>query len=318
MKKKIVSTLLLLCLILISSCSSNDDGLPSPPDSINEPSFPIPDIPVPVIIPTATFIGFSPQNAFLGDTITITGTNLEANLATLQLKFGDVETKIISATATSAKVIVPNKLNEAIVKLTLTANDTVLTSPDNFHLNAPVITAINYMKGFAGQSVQISGMGFRDSQNIGQIAFNGTAIDASLTQVGNTKLVMYVPTGYAAGNYPISVTIAGMTATAPNQFEVVVPTITGMTPTTGDKYTDITITGTNLKDIYGSGFGTSVRFVDAANSQFIASGMILSYNENEIKVKLPNNLVSGHSYKVSVSVVRSVVTVNELFIYNED
>lgn len=312
MKKKFSIVTLLLCLVFITACST-DDGLPSPPVGI------IPPKPDPVVVippPSApTFTGFIPQNAFLGDTITITGTNLEANLAQLHLKFGNVATTIVSATPTTARVIVPNDLDTAAVKLSLTSGETVLTSTDDFHLNAPVIDSIDYTKGFAGQFVRIHGKGFRNSFHIDQIAFDGTPIEASLTDVGNTKLFMTIPTNMAQGSYPISVTIAGMTATAPTQFEVVVPTITSITPETGQEFTTMTITGTNLKDIYGIGIDTYVSFRDTAG-QASKVGLVLSSEENEITVKVPR-LQAGHTYKVAVTVVRSTVTATQLFTYTE-
>ncbi|PWB27219.1 IPT/TIG domain-containing protein [Flavobacterium sp. HTF] len=321
MKNKIAFAALIMFAISIIGCSDDNTSSPPPPDLVTpqppEVVDPLPGTPGTGTPAPSTFTGFYPKNAFLGDTITITGTNIEANRANLQLKFGNVETTIVSATPTTAKVIVPNDLNEAEVKIVYTSGNTSITSSDSFHLNAPVINSISYTKGFAGQFINIYGKGFRNSFHIDQISFNGIVIQASLTNVGNKELFLSVPKDTPKGSYPISVTIAGMTVKAPSLFEVVVPTITSMTPTAGSKDTTITIKGTNLKDIYGIGISTLVSFKDAETNQGSTAGMVISSEENEIKVKAPK-LQSGHTYKVTVLVVKGAVTANEVFKYTEN
>jgi len=320
MKNKFAFAALIMFAIMIIGCSDDNVSSPPPPDLVKPqpPAVnPVTETPVTVVPPPSTFTGFHPQNAFLGDTITITGTNIEANLANLQVKFGNVETTIVSATPTTAKVIVPNDLNEAAVKIVYITGQASITSSDSFHLNAPVINSISYTKGFAGQFVNIYGKGFRNSFHINQISFNGTEIQANLTTVGNKELFLSVPKDTPKGSYPISVTIAGMTVKAPTIFEVVVPSITSITPTTGNKDTTITITGTNLKDIYGIGISTLVSFKDAETNLGSTAGIVISNESNEIKVKVPK-LQPGHTYKVTVLVVKGSVIASEVFKYTED
>lgn len=52
-----------------------------------------------------------------------------------------------------------------------------------------------------------------------------------------------------------------MTATATDQFEVIVPTITFFTPETGSQFTRMTITGANFKDVNGGRWTVSVSVV---------------------------------------------------------
>jgi hypothetical protein len=315
MKYKFALTKLTLLSLLISSCSSTED---TPIIEVKEPMKPDVVVEPPVVIPAATLTSFSPQNAYLGDVITLYGANLDKNLKLLSVSIGGVETEILSATSTSATVMIPNDLNNEAVKITLrTAGvDIPLISKEDFHLNAPVINSISYSKGFAGQQVTLKGKGFRNSYNIGQIAFNGVDINSSLTNVGNSELFMTVPKGLDSGKYPITVKIAGMTATAPSLFEVVVPTITSITPTSGKEFTKITITGTHLKDIYGIGVASIVSFVDAVTKTGSITGTILSSEENKIEVKVPR-LQVGKTYNVRVLVVRSSVEAIDTFKYTE-
>lgn len=320
MKNRFALATLTLLSLLIASCSGTDDN----PDPIaKEPAKPDPVVVVqpPVVVPPATFTGFSPQNAYLGDVITLYGANLDKNLKLLSVDFEGVETEIISATATSLTVAVPNDLDKEAVKIRIrTAGvETPLSSKEDFHLNAPVINSISHTKGFSGQKVLIKGKGFRNSYHIGQIAFNGVNIESPVTNVGNSELTMNVPKGLDSGKYPITVTIAGMAATAPSLFEVVVPTITSITPTSGRKYTIVTINGTNLKDIYGLGINPSVVFrdVDAQNNLGTSSGTIQSSGENKIEVKIPDNLKEGKTYRVQLSVVSGRAEAKETFTYTK-
>jgi IPT/TIG domain len=320
MKNRFALATLTLLSLLIASCSGTDDN----PDPVaKDPAKPDPVVVVqpPVVVPPATFTGFSPQNAYLGDVITLYGANLDKNLKLLSVDFEGVETEIISATATSLTVAVPNDLDKEAVKIRIrTAGvETPLSSKEDFHLNAPVINSISHTKGFSGQKVLIKGKGFRNSYHIGQIAFNGVNIESPVTNVGNSELTMNVPKGLDSGKYPITVTIAGMAATAPNLFEVVVPTITSITPTSGRKYTIVTINGTNLKDIYGLGINPSVVFrdVDAQNNLGTSSGTIQSSGENKIEVKIPDNLKEGKTYRVQLSVVSGRAEAKETFTYTK-
>lgn len=315
MKNSILFITLSILALLSTACSPTDDNLTP---IAKEPTKPDPPVVVtpPAAVPPATFTDFSPKNAYLGDVITIYGTNLDKNLKLLSVSIGGVETTITSATPTSATVIIPEDLNSESAKITLnTAGQTTpLISKEDFHLNAPVINSISYAKGFAGQRVTIKGKGFRNSYHIDQISFNGADVEASLTNVGNAELSMTIPTGLPSGKYPISVTIAGMKATASGLFEVIVPTITSITPTTGFQNTKVTITGTNLKDIYGK--ETIVSFKDAQVTTVSVTGTVLLSEENKIEVNVPR-LVEGHTYTVKVLVVRSSAVAATTFTYKK-
>lgn len=316
MKNRLVFTTLTFLSLLIISCSGNDDELTPMAQEPIKPDAPV-VVTQPDVIPAATFTDFSPKNAYLGDVITIYGTNLDKNLKLLSASIGGVETTITSATSTSATVIIPDDLNSESAKITLTTagQATPLISQEDFHLNAPIINSISYSKGFAGQLVTIKGKGFRNSYHIGQISFNGADIDASLTNVGNSELSLTVPKGLPSGKYPISVTIAGMKATSSSLFEIVVPTITAITPTTGFQYTNMTITGTNLKDIFGE-IPIIVSFTDTETNTSSTVGTVLISEENKIEVQVPR-LHEGHTYKVKVLVVRSSVEAAITFIYKK-
>jgi len=265
-----------------------------------------------------TFTSFSPETAFIGDVVTITGENLGTDPDALTVRFGNVDATVINSSGTSAQVVVPADIEAAAVKIRLSVPGSADISPaHDFIVKAPVIESISPTSGFGGQRVTIKGKGFRNSYHFDQISFGTTVIDKGTVHFeGNTELLFSVPDHAAAGKYNISVDILGMTAVADDQFEVIVPTLTSFTPETGSQYTSMTITGTHLKDINGG--STSVFFRDKQTGLQLTSALITQLSATEIKVIVPalvNDRPQG--WTVSVSVVSSTVTAANVFQYIE-
>ena len=259
-----------------------------------------------------TFTGFSPQTAFIGDTITLQGEHLGSNAEALRVLFGSIDATVVSASETAVRVVVPDEIEAASVKIKFGNGDDQLTSANDFQLKAPVIDSIDVRSGFSGQFLNIYGKGFRKSYKTDQIMFGDKSITANTTQPGNSEIFMTVPRNLAAGKYPVKVTIAGMTANAPDLFEVIVPSITSFTPHTGSWNTEMVITGTNLKNI-NEGVATSVIFEDFATGAGSYVAYIKSANANEIKLSVPNGLTEGRTYRIIISVVGSVAKTTEPF-----
>lgn len=272
-----------------------------------------------VVVPAVPSIAsFSPQTAFIGDVVTITGENLGTDPDKLTIRFGNADATVIGAAGTSARVIVPADIEASSVKIYLSVpGGADLTPADNFTVKAPVIESISHTRGFGGQRITIKGKGFRNSYHFDQVEFGSTVIDKSTVNfTGTTELLFSVPNHAAAGKYTITVDILGMTAMAADQFEVIVPTLTSFTPETGSQYTAMTITGTNLKDINGG--TTSVFFRDKQTGLQLTTGLITFLTDTEIKVIVPS-LVKDRpqGWTVSVSVVSSTVVAANVFNYTE-
>jgi hypothetical protein len=266
-----------------------------------------------VILPAMpTFTSFSPQTAFIGDTVTLQGEHLGTNPDALTVNFGNVQAKVVSASETSAKVVVPDEIEKASAKIQLISNLNSLTSTSDFVLKAPVIDSITVKSGFSGQYYYIRGKGFRKSYKTEQIIFGNTTIAANLGVPGHSDLYTKVPAGLAAGKYTVKVVVAGITATATDLFEVIVPGITSFTPHSGNYFTEMTITGTNLANI-NQGNAASVRFVDLATGSSYQAGVI-SGNANQIKLYVPR-LTVGNTYRIVVDIVGSAATTTEPFTF---
>lgn len=266
-----------------------------------------------VVVPE--FTGFAPRTAFIGDTVTITGRGLGVDPDALSIRFGDVDARVVSVSETVAKVIVPDDIAEASVKIRLFVTGVAdIISAEDFILKAPVIESISHVVGLPGQLIRIKGKGFRNSYKFDQISFGETFMKANSITPGNTELIMHVPNKTAAGKYTVAVRVLGMTATAPDQFEVRVPTITSFTPNSGTQLTTITITGTNFKDPNGG--NTGVVFSDFNTSLNTRAAYIISLTSTEIKVDVPE-LPKG-TWKITVMVLGGSVTAAEPFTYTEE
>jgi PBP1b-binding outer membrane lipoprotein LpoB len=302
------SALFISICLLVACTKTKDDKSVDPPVNNNPPvSHPQDSTP-----PPPTFTDFSPATAFIGDTITITGTNLGTNITALHVRFGSVDATVVSAANTVVKVIVPNDIEEATNKIQLTINNSTVSPEKSFLLKAPVIESISYTKGFPGQTIKIQGKGFRNSYKFNQVTFGTKAIDKGTVNPGNTTLTIHAPDRFQPGKYAISVTIAGMTATATDSFTVITPSIQSISPTSGDGFSVVTITGDNLKD--DNGGSTAVFFSDWQTGLNTRAVYLQSVSNNQIKAIL-SNLPAG-TYRVSVMVVSGSIDFTQPFTCN--
>jgi len=266
-----------------------------------------------VILPaTPTFTSFSPQTAFIGDTVTIQGEHLGTNADALTVNFGNVQAKVVSASETSVQVVVPDEIEKASAKIQLISGLTALTSTSDFQLKAPVIDSITIKSGFCGQYYYIRGKGFRKSYKTEQIIFGNTTLPANWGAPDHSYLYTKVPEGMAAGKYTVKVVVAGMTATATDLFEVIAPSITSFTPHSGTYITEMTITGTNLANV-NPGNDVFVKFVDFATGIGNIYGLLISHDANQIKLYVPNLTVG--TYRIIVSIVSSTASTTEPFTF---
>jgi hypothetical protein len=265
---------------------------------------------IPAGIPT--FTSFSPQTAFIGDTVTIQGEHLGTNADALTVNFGNVQAKVVSASETSVQVVVPDEIEKASAKIQLISGLTALTSISDFQLKAPVIDSITIKSGFCGQYYYIRGKGFRKSYKTEQIIFGNTTLPANWGAPDHSYLYTKVPEGMAAGKYTVKVVVAGMTATATDLFEVIAPSITSFTPHSGTYITEMTITGTNLANV-NPGNDVFVKFVDFATGIGNIYGLLISHDANQIKLYVPNLTVG--TYRIIVSIVSSTASTTEPFTF---
>jgi hypothetical protein len=265
-----------------------------------------------VVAPALT--GFSPETAFIGDVITLTGNGFGTNPDALSIYFGNVQATVVSAAETSAAVVVPDDLEEVKTDIRFTTSgDNKLVAPNKFTVKAPVIESISPTMGLPGQLIRVKGKGFRNTYRLQQLNFGSTPMAANIINPANTELIMRVPDKSTAGTYAIDVNILDMVATAADKFEVITPTVTSFTPETGGEFTTITITGTTFIDPNGG--NTGVIFSDAKTGLNSTAGYILSRTATELKVDVPR--LSNGTWKITVMVLGASVTPPTVFTYTE-
>lgn len=265
-----------------------------PNDSTNTPPKPRP-----------VLTDFAPANAFIGDTITLIGTNLIADLNKFEVYFDGVMATIISASATGVQVVVPDDIAEAKSRIQyVIAGDSTLTVNKDFILKAPVIESVTPTVGFARQIIEIKGKGFRKSYKFDHVSLGTYNVEKSAITPGNTKLLVPVPDNLKPGTYPIHVTVAGMTATATDQFKKIEPVIQSLSVSSAPVLTELTIKGENFVDPNGG--ATTVFLNDwVSNASSIYPPTIMAITNNEIRIKLP--VIKSGDYKVRVRVVGAIV-----------
>lgn len=210
-------------------------------------------------IPPPTITSFTPTNAQMGQTVTITGTNFTG---ATQVRFGTINSPsftVISPTEITAVVGAGSSGNVRV-----TTPGGIVNSPGfTFTAPAPTITSFSPTSAIAGTTITINGTNLT---NATVVSFGGTNA-ASFNVVGGsmgTQITAVVGAG-ATGSVSVTTLGGGPAATLPGFTFIPPPTINavgGFTPTSGGLGATITINGTNFTG------ATLVTFGGVAASSF--------------------------------------------------
>ncbi len=156
-------------------------------------------------------------------------------------------------------------------------------------------------KGPVGTTVTIYGTGFSATPASNTVKFNGTT--TSVLTATTTVLTANVPSG--ATNGPISVTVAGVTATSASNFTVGVggaPTLSSFSPAVGNYGATVTVTGTNYDTTL---INNRVAFAGAI-------GVVATATSTTITVPVPGSAQTG---KISIATPQgSATSATEFFV----
>ena len=199
---RIPSQLVVIALIVLSSCSSNSD--PEPP-----------------ALPQVSAI--SPMSGLVNTAVIITGTNFSTVLAENKVTFNGKEAVVTLATPTQLTATVPASAETGPVVVTVkgqaAANQPVFT----VQALAAEVTKISPASGPINTPVIISGTSFSTIFGETKVTFNGK--EAVLTLVTSTQLTTTVPISAATG--PMVVTVKGQAAANQPVFTVIsIPVLT--------------------------------------------------------------------------------------------
>jgi hypothetical protein len=225
-----------------------------------------------------------------GDTLTITGTNLESSgcsgdpsvfFGTARDFFGAID-----PSATSLSVTVPSNVSLGSTVAVIVDNQCTLSAPAGsaqftFSVPIPVITSLSETEGAAGDALTITGKNLQSGECFGNggstgdsgttpvVYFNDVGIRSDPTAVSPTSLTVTVPFSVGAAEFylgsAIEVIVDNNCAPSPSAasahftYELPIPTITSLSESAGLPGSMVTITGTNLEDACNS-VGDSVFF----------------------------------------------------------
>ncbi|MHB1459799.1 MAG: IPT/TIG domain-containing protein [Armatimonadota bacterium] len=237
------------------------------------------------VIPAPTISSFAPTSGKVGDSVTITGTNLTG---ATEVKFNGTAAatfSVVSVTSITATVPVGTATGKVSVA---TPGGTVTSTGDYTVYPAPTVTSFSPTSGKVGDSVTITGTNLTGATGV---RFNGTAAVA-YSVVSATCVTATVPVGATTGK--ISVTTLGGTASSTGDYIVYqAPTISSFTPTSGKVGDSVTITGTNFTG------ATAVKFNGTAAAIFSV------VSATSITATVPGGTTTG---KVSVITPGGTVT----------
>lgn len=230
-----------------------------------------------------TVSGFSPSSGTFGTAITITGSNMN-QLSGIML--GDVTITSYSSYSNYVTFWIPNNIASKKSKIYILKGNQKLEIPGGeFTMNKPTITSLSTNKAYIGNTFTVNGTNFNSSYFYNYIFIGTTKFQASSSYTSYMSIT--IPSGLAAGEYPISVTNGVDTVVASSKINIVVPTITGISPGSGNWGSDLIISGHNFNTNY-----SSVYFGGTGYSTY-------SYDSTTYKIKVPSYLTPG-TYKISL------------------
>jgi len=241
----------------------------------------------------STVTSFIPHQARPGENITITGNYLNWVTA---ITFADGKNvdSFVSKTMTQLVVTIPMDAQTGPLVISYGGTEPMqVETPDTLNVTLPAFTSIspNLIKHAGNLTINGTNLDL-----VSQVLFEGdTSHIRSFVSQSATQIVVKVPASTKKGNVTL-VAASGVTVKSSDILDVVLPTITEMSPNPIDSLANLTITGTNLDLVTGIAFTN----VAAKVTTFV------SKSADKIVVKLPSGAKKGN---IVLSVLNSTLTV---------
>jgi len=242
-------------------------------------------------VPVVTGVSPSTGSIAGGDTVTITGSEL---MGASDVQFGTVHATILTVSADTITVTAPGHvLGTVDVTVTTLGGTSATSSADEYTYAGATVTGVSpaYGSMAGGDTVTISGSGFLGASDV-----QFGSAHATINSVSDTTIVVISP-GNTAGTYHVTVTTPAGTsvATPADQYMYIgVPTITGISPTSGSTAgnTPVTITGNGFLGTFAVKFGTTYGTIQTVSDTTIT---VLSPGHTAGIVDITATTVSGTS-----------------------
>ena len=251
-----------------------------------------------VTLPLLTAISPSPVKAQTN--VTIDGTNLDLAKKVIFNGVSTPVTTFVSQSATQLVVKVPEQTKKG--KLILEAASGVQTiSNMDLDIVLPAITTFSPSPINLGTNFAITGT---DLDLVKKVIFAGVApaVTAFVSQSA-TQVVVKIPAGTRKGKITLEAA-SGVQIKSDNDLDVVLPSITSMSPNPIDPGTNLTITGAHLDLV------SSISFQNAA----AAVTSFVSQSPTQLVVTMPSGAVKGKILLGVSNPTDTVQSANELTI----
>jgi len=225
---------------------------------------------------------FTPQITYLPSTsFSFQATNANPTYNSNFLLLGTTKILNTNYSGSTLQFVIPPQMAEGeyICKLS-NYIDTIILAP-KLKVVKPYITGLTLTSGLPGTSLTIQGNYFINTGINPSIYFDPASAYGTITSYDSTKINVKVP-WIAPGTYSIKALFGSFTANSPQQFTVLEPTISSITPSSG-------VAGTSVI-IDGQGFGTTYTAIVYFGN---LSSTAVSQTNTQINVKVPSGITSG-------------------------
>jgi hypothetical protein len=218
-------------------------------------------------IPVPTISLVSPSSGFVGQTVTITGSNFDF---TTSVRFGNSSAIFTRDSNTQIRATVPAGTTGSTVAVVVSNSGVDSTSSRTFTYAIPLpeIASVSPTSGFAGNSVTIQGNNFDHVQTV---QF-GTA-NASFTRdpvATNTRMTAIVPPGTVGTTVSVSaLNTAQQRSNTDKTFGYTIPrpVVLSVSPSGGLSGISVVITGREFNNVSAVQFGTVAATAFTRNSE---------------------------------------------------
>ena len=264
------------------------------------------DLPGDFTLTAPTITSLFPAKGLPGSSFSIVGTNFPTNQyysnGNLNVTIGDVQANVYATSSSQLDVTIPNNLPAGDHKVKIHTGPFDIEAPQLLKVQELSISSFSPLSGGTGKEVILKGV-FGLNQSY-EVSF-GTVLTYATAESATTMRV-YVPSGANAGNVKISIKSGSQRAEASDDFEVLAPSITSFSPTSGVPGTVVTIKG--------NGFNTN-SYYNSVSFGTIAT-TIISASDSQITVLVPSNTSLGAMKITVVSNGQTIVSPSNFTVTN--
>lgn len=237
---------------------------------------------------------FLPVEGTGGDTIELKGSYFSSVAKNNIVKFGSIQSEILSGNDSIIICIVPVDIPEKTVSLSVSVAGNQSLSKDKFTFYTPSIESFLPQAGTFDDIVQINGTHFNSVKEKNTVKFNDKI--AEVLEASKTMLSVKVPGTIRTKDNKLSVTVNLQTGYSETNFTILSPSINSFTPHTGLTLSTIQINGNNFNTDIG---GNTVLLGER-------TGIILSATKTTLTVKIPNGIYNNRSFPLAVNVAEQI------------